>query len=91
MIELPGGLAIIADEHQYIVGRPRKAAQGDNKAGKMSNPGYYRTLACAVKEAAAQAMREKVRTDEITGLKEFIAEYQKVIAEIQELTEPLNV
>ena len=59
MIELPGGYVIMADENQYIVGKPR---QRPDKAGKQEeriNPKYYTNLVGTLRQAIEQGERRK--------------------------------
>ena len=86
MIYLTEKIAVTADQHQYIVGKPRLDAR---KGKMMDRPRYYTTLPSAVKGAVLQAMRDKVADDEITTLREFLVEYQRITDEFAKQLAPL--
>ena len=92
MIKLNDDLVITADEYQYIVGRPRQRA--DKIGGQViwiDNPSYYSTIAGALKEAVAGAMRKSVANGNITTLHDFLVEQQRLQEDFAKLVEPLNV
>ena len=78
---------MIADDHCFIVGKPRI------KSGsliKIEKPRYYTTVAQAVRGALQQAMREKVQNSEITTLRQFIERQEVLQKEFENLLNPLE-
>ena len=90
MIQLTENLAVIADELQYIVGKPVERERNGQPVISMLKPRYYPTLAGAVREAVSQAMRDKVAAEEITTLRAFLTEYRRLDDEFRRLLEPLE-
>ena len=83
MIQITKDLAIKADEHQYIVGKP--------KGERFQGPKYYATLAGAMKEALAMMIRSKVAKGEITTLRAFLAELETAKQEIEDRVKPFDI
>lgn len=87
MIQLTKDLWMKADEHCYIVGRPR---QGRGKSVELRSPTYYSTAAQAVSGALVRAMRQGVADGSITTLRGFIREQERLRAELDKLIAPLD-
>lgn len=87
MIQLTKDLWMDADEHCYIVGKPRQIA---DKVVRLDKPTYYTTMAQAVSGACARALRQGVADGTITTLREFIQEQERLQAEFERLIAPLN-
>ena len=92
MIQLTDKIAIAADEHQYIVGKPtqRQAKDGTSRT-RINNPRYYTTLATALESAVSLSLRNGVSDGTITTLRDLIAEQKRIQDEFTRLIEPLNV
>lgn len=91
MIQLTDKIVVTADEHQFIVGRPRQRTRKDgNQAIGIDSPSYFTSLSNAVKFAVTQSMRDSVANGTITTLREFIAEQERVQNEFARLLEPLE-
>jgi hypothetical protein len=72
-------LVITADAHQFIMGRPVTRKDKDGKAMvEIKNPRYYTDLASAVRGAISQSLRAGVAGNEITDLRSFLDEYQRL-------------
>lgn len=91
MIQLTENLAVIADDLQYIVGKPVQRERNGTTVTEIRRPRYYPTLAGAVRGAVSQAMRDKVASEEITTLREFLAESGRMQAEFENMLKPLDV
>ena len=87
MIQLTKDLWMDADEHCYIVGKPRQIA---DKVVRLDKPTYYTTMAQAVSGACARALRQGVADGTITTLREFIREREKLWTELKTLIVPLD-
>lgn len=87
MIQPTKDLWMDADEHCYIVGKPRQSA---DKVVRLDKPTYYTTMAQAVSGACARAMRQGVADGNITTLREFIQEQERLQAEFERLILPLD-
>lgn len=87
MIQLTKDLWMKADEHCYIVGKPR---QDQGKSVELRSPTYYSTAAQAVQGALKRAMRQGVADGSITTLREFIQEQERLRAELEKLIAPLD-
>ena len=90
MVQLTEDLAVIADDLQYIVGRPVTRERGGEPVLEIRRPRYYPTLAAAVRGAVSQAMRDKVAANDISTLREFLAENKRINDEFRSLLEPLE-
>ncbi len=94
MIQLTKDLAMIADDHCYIVGVLNKQrgedTQGGRKASQILSPTYYPTAAQAVQGALNRVMRTAVKDGSITTLREFIQEQDRLRAELEKLIAPLE-
>jgi hypothetical protein len=91
MIKLTEKLAITADEHQYLLGRPRERAdKAGNAVTSIDNPTYYTTLSSALKSALARTMREKVQDGAVTTMRGYLDELQRLQDEFAKLLEPLE-
>lgn len=90
MIQLTDNLAVIADDMQYIVGRPIERERNGRTVVEIRSPRYYPTLAGAVYGAVSQTMRDKVKKEEITNLKDFLSEYKRIDGEFRSLLSPLE-
>lgn len=91
MIQLTDKISIAADENQYIIGKPsQKPDKGGNMITRMNNPRYYTTLAAAIKSAVSEALRDGVADGNITTLRDFINEQQRIQDEFAKLIEPLD-
>lgn len=82
MIQLTTDLAMTADEHCYIVGKPR---QTHDRNIELRNPTYHTTAAQAVQSALARTMRQSVANGSITTLREFIQEQERQRMELEKL------
>ncbi len=90
MINLTENLVITADAHQYIMGRPFTRIDSKGKATvEIKNPRYYTDLASAVKGAISQSLRAGVAGDEITDLRGFLDEYQRLSEMLGQQSSPL--
>lgn len=87
MVQLTKELAMTADNHCFIVGRPRQRV---GKALEMMEPSYYSTAAQAVQGALNRAMRKGVADGSITTLHQFIEEQERLKAELQSMIKPLE-
>lgn len=87
MIQLTQELAMTADEHGYIVGKPRQSA---DKVVRLDKPTYYPTAAQAVSSACARALRQGVADGTITTLRGVIQEQERLQAEFERLIAPLD-
>lgn len=94
MIQLTKDLWMTADNHCYIVGllnkTRREAVQRGRKDSVLRNPKYYSTAAQAVRGALETAMRIAVKDDEITTLRQFIQEQERLRGELELLVAPLE-
>jgi hypothetical protein len=91
MIRLTEQIAISADQHSYIVGRPRRRlVEGGESVTTMCKPRYYTSVTTALVEAVAQAMRDQVADGTITTLRQFIAEQKRLQDKFAELLKPLE-
>lgn len=88
MIQLTDKLAVKADNECYIVGEPRERL---GKAVELVNPRYYPTLAQAVCGALSITLRQRVADDEITTLKDFLREAEKLRNDLTNKLEGLEV
>ena len=66
MIELYDGWAIDADEHQFILGTPKKRAVNGAIITEMTGATYHPSLEMALRTFARARMRELVRTHVMT-------------------------
>lgn len=87
MIQLTKELALIADSHCFIVGKPRKRV---GKAIEMMEPSYYTTAAQAVQGSLNRAMRQSVADGRITTLLQFIQEQERLQEKFQAMIKPLE-
>lgn len=87
IIQLTPNLVMIADNHCYIVGKPRLKP---GKSIKVEKPRYYTTVAQAIKGALQQAMRDKVQNGETTTLRQFIEQQEMLQEEFEKLLTPLE-
>lgn len=87
MIQLTKELAMTADSHCFIVGRPRQRV---GKALEMLEPSYYSTATQTVQGALNRAMRQGVADGNITTLQQFIREQERLKAELQLMIKPLE-
>ena len=88
MIKLAENLVIIADEHQYIVGRPwERRAKAGNVSISIRDPRYYTTLSTALKSAMHTMLRSGVADGTICTLQDFIGEQQRLQGEFAKMLE----
>lgn len=87
MIWLTNELAMTADECGYIVGKPR-ARRG--RGVVMDNPRYYSTIGKAVHGALQAALRQGVKEESITTLREFIDRQAELEENFRRLLSPLE-
>lgn len=87
MIQLTENLAMTADEHCYIVGKPRKSV---GRGEELRNCTYHSTAAQAVSAALSHAMRQDVADGSITTLRQFIQAQEHYRAEFEKLIAPLD-
>lgn len=91
MIKLTENLAITADKNQYIVFTPgQRRAKDGNMRTAWKDPQYYSKLSTTLKQAIARAVREKTASEEITTLRELVAEQQCIQDDFAKLLEPLE-
>jgi hypothetical protein len=91
MIELTSNLVVIADEYQYIVGKPRHSTDKSGQpAIRVDRPTYHTTLASVLKAAVAQALRDGVAEGTITTLRGYLDEQQHLQDDFAKLLEPLE-
>lgn len=87
MIRLAQNLALTADDHCYILGKPAKPR---GKSCELSNRSYHTTPAQAVSAAVLRAMRQGVADGSIVTLRQFITEQARLQAELERLIAPLE-
>lgn len=87
MINLCTGLVMTADEHCFVVGKPRKSR---GKGCEIQHPTYYTTAAQAVQGALLRAMHQAAADGSVTTLREFLATQEKLQADLQRLIAPLD-
>jgi len=87
MIQLTNELYMTADDHCYIVGKPRK---GRGKGVELRNPTYYSTAAQALTGALNRAMRQSVADGSITTLREFAQELERQRLAFEKAITPLE-
>lgn len=87
MIQLTDGLAMTADEHGYMIGKPR---QKPGKGIVMDSPTCYVTVAQAAQGALDRAMRKAVASGCVTTLGQFIEEQARQCEEMKKLLAPLE-
>ena len=90
MIQLTENLAVMADDLQYILGKPVRRERNDKAVIEIQRPRYYPTLEGAVRAAVVQTLRDKVQSEEITTLRTFLLEHKRVTDEFKELLAPLE-
>ena len=88
MIQLTKELAMIADDHCYIVGKPK---QSPGKPVEMRQPTYYSTAAQAVQSALQRTILKAVKDGNITTLREFIQEQDRQRTELEKRIAPLRL
>lgn len=86
MIQLTDNLFVTADERNYIVGKPRGKA---SKGSLLLSP-YFTTMAQAVRYAVSQALKERVANDQITTLRQFLEEQERLQTDFIKKLEPLE-
>ena len=84
MIELLNGYCIKSDGRQFIMGRTRKDNAGHTR---FVDPHYFHTMQAAVKETVRRLLCEKVSSEEITTLKHFISESERIKGEFRKIME----
>lgn len=87
MIQLIKDLAMTADEHCYIVGKPRQTAQDGIRLDRLT---YYTSAAQAVSGAIARALRQGVADGSITTLRQFVQEQERQRADLEKLLHQLE-
>ena len=87
MIQLTKDFAMTADNHCFIVGRPRQRV---GKALEMLEPSYYPTAVQAVQGTLNRVMRQGVADGSITTLRQFIQEQERLRGELQSVIKPLE-
>lgn len=87
MIQLTKDLVLTADEHCYIVGKPR---QRPGRPIGIENAKYYSTVTQAVQGALSIAMRQGVADGSITTLQDFIKRAEVLRDEFAKLVAPLE-
>lgn len=87
MIQLTKDLWVKADDHCYIVGTLRQRA---GRGMVMDNQTYYTTMDQTAQGALRRAMRQGVKDNEITTLRQFIQEQERLQAELETLIAPLG-
>lgn len=87
MIQLSNNLAMTADDHGYIVGKPR---QKPDKGIVLDNPTYYTTVPQAVQGALDRGMRQAVADGCVTTLGQFIEEQERQMERLKKLLAPLE-
>ena len=73
-------------ENNSLWDKPEKAGHT-----RFKEPHYFSTMQGAVKEAIRRLLCEKVAGDEITTLRQFVDEADRLKAEFKEIIEPLSV
>lgn len=87
MIQLTDNLFVTADERNYIVGKPREKA---SKGSLLLSPSYFTTITQAVRYAVSRALKEQVANNQITTLRQFVEEQERLQAEFIKKLEPLE-
>ena len=87
MIQLTEDLAMTADEHAYIVGRPHTRP---GKGIELRDPTYYSSAALAVQGAIYRALRQGVANGSITTLRQFVQEHDRLTRDLCGATSPLK-
>lgn len=90
MIQLTENLAVIADDLQYILGKPIQRERNGATVTEIRRPRYYPTFEGAVRGAVAQTLRDKVQSEEITTFRDFLQEHKRITDEFKELLNPLE-
>ncbi len=94
MIQLTDKLAVTADNECYIVGKPIETVtvngEKRSKTVRMRSPRFYPTLAQAVRGAVSVTLRQKVASDEITTLSEFVRQEKQLHEEFTKRLEDLE-
>lgn len=88
MIQLTKDFVMIADGECYAVGKARNSIA---TASKLIKPKYYTTAAQAVRGTIQLAMMQSVKNEEVTTLRQFVEELERLKAEIAQILEPLEV
>ena len=95
MIQLTDKLAVVADNECYAVGIPvepvKESGGKRGEAPKLRSPRYYSTMAQAVRGAVSVTLRQKVASDEITTLSEFVRQEKQLHEEFAKRLEGLEV
>lgn len=86
MIQLTDHLFVTADKRSYIVGEPRQRV---GKGMEMDSP-YFTTMTQAVRYAVSQALKERVANDQITTLRQFVEEQERLQTDFIKKLEPLE-
>lgn len=89
MIKLSEKIGLSADQHQYIVGNPRKRMGQAGEYTELGNPQYFTTMASALSAALSRAMRMEVESGTIATMQGYLDRQQQMIAEFTALIEPL--
>ena len=87
MIQLTDNLFVTADERNYIVGTARQRA---GRGIVMDSPSYFTAMAQAVRYAVSQALKERAANDQITTLRQFAEEQERLQADFMKKLEPLE-
>ena len=87
MIQLTDHLFVTADKRSYIVGEPRQRV---GKGMEMDSPSYFTTMTQAVRYAVSQALKERVANDQITTLRQFVKEQERLQTDFIKKLEPLE-
>ena len=88
MIYLTDNLVLVADEHCYIIGKPR---QRPDKGTVLDAATYHRDIRCAVLSAIDRSLRSAVKDGSITTLRQFLDEEERLTAKLKDLLVPLEV
>lgn len=88
MIFLTDDLVLVADEHCYVVGKPR---QRPDKGLIIDSPTYHKDINCAVLSAVERSLRSKIRDGSITTLRQFLDEQARLTSQLKELLTPMEV
>lgn len=93
MIKLFNKYAITTDEHQFILGTTYfSTSKKTGVAKELVKPiGYYANIDQAVKALINKCISEKIYSNEISTLKDFINEYDILHKKIDALLLPLKL
>lgn len=88
MIRLTENLALAADEHSFLVGKPCLKPNGE---AFIRNPRYFPNVRLALQGALEIALRTAIADETITTLRELMEVQERLAAQLKDLLAPLEV